>query len=182
MRNVCRMSLRPVPRAARSISTYRSFAPGSPKGILPPPMRSYSKGCLSLVCFALSATLRARRFVCAAFLTTRYASVNLSVRLCATGASLSGRSLKLPNTKEVRGKGFMLGIDIEKDSRSVLEAAINRANRKNDLCGLLILSSGPDTLRLLPPYVITDAEIGQGMEILTELLSLIIGFSVSKSF
>jgi acetylornithine/N-succinyldiaminopimelate aminotransferase len=36
--------------------------------------------------------------------------------------------------------------------------------------GLLMLSAGPKTLRFLPPYIISDAEIGQGLAILKEVL------------
>jgi len=78
---------------------------------------------------------------------------------------------QIPKVKEVRGVGFMIGIDIETDSRLVLENAIKRAGSKKDNCGLLMLSSGPNTLRLLPPYSLTDSEIGQGIDILRESLS-----------
>ena len=35
---------------------------------------------------------------------------------------------------------------------------------------LLILSAGPNVVRLLPPYIVTAAEINQAVEILEELL------------
>jgi acetylornithine/N-succinyldiaminopimelate aminotransferase len=75
---------------------------------------------------------------------------------------------KHPLVKEVRGRGLMIGIDIENDAWSILEKAIARADEKK--CGLLILSAGEKTLRLLPPYVISDGEIEQGLEMLRELL------------
>jgi acetylornithine/N-succinyldiaminopimelate aminotransferase len=73
-----------------------------------------------------------------------------------------------PAIKEVRGRGLMIGIDIDRDAWPVLEKAIARASEKNR--GLLILSAGQKTLRLLPPLVISDSEIEQGLEILREIL------------
>jgi len=67
-----------------------------------------------------------------------------------------------PAVQEVRGRGMMIGIDIDREAWPVLEAGI--AN------GILILSAGPKTLRLLPPYTISDSEIDQGLEILKKLL------------
>ena len=67
-----------------------------------------------------------------------------------------------PAVQEVRGRGLMIGIDIDRDAWPVLEAAIAR--------GLLILPAGQKTLRLLPPYTITDSEIEQGLEILKKLI------------
>ena len=71
--------------------------------------------------------------------------------------------------KEVRGRGLMIGIDIDKDAWPILEKAIARADEKN--CGLLILSAGQKTLRLLPPLVISDSEIEQGLEMLYEIIN-----------
>jgi acetylornithine/N-succinyldiaminopimelate aminotransferase len=68
----------------------------------------------------------------------------------------------------VRGRGLMIGIDIDRNAWPVLEAGIARAEENN--CGLLILSAGEKTLRLLPPYIISDNEIEQGLEILLKLL------------
>jgi acetylornithine/N-succinyldiaminopimelate aminotransferase len=73
-----------------------------------------------------------------------------------------------PAVREVRGRGLMIAIDIDRVAWPVLEAAIARAAQKD--CGLLILSAGEKTLRLLPPYIISDSEIDQGLEIVRELL------------
>jgi acetylornithine/N-succinyldiaminopimelate aminotransferase len=74
----------------------------------------------------------------------------------------------LPQVKEVRGRGLLIGIDIDKDAWPLLEKAIARADEKN--CGLLILSAGQKTLRLLPPLVISDSEIEQELEMLYEII------------
>jgi len=73
--------------------------------------------------------------------------------------------------KEVRGRGMMIGFDIEGKAWSLLEAGIERANTENKN-GLLMLSSGASTLRLLPPFIISDGEIDHGLEIIGELLNI----------
>jgi len=78
------------------------------------------------------------------------------------------RAWKHPLVQEVRGRGLMIGIDIDRDAWPVLEAGIARAEENR--CGLLLLSAGQKTLRLLPPYTLNDSEIEQGLEILRELL------------
>ncbi|MDR0503075.1 MAG: acetylornithine/succinylornithine family transaminase [Treponema sp.] len=72
-----------------------------------------------------------------------------------------------PKVKQIRAKGLMIGIDIEGEARPLLEAAIARANKQP---GLLMLCAGANTLRLLPPYIISDSEIEQGLLIMNELL------------
>ncbi|MDR2702454.1 MAG: aspartate aminotransferase family protein [Spirochaetaceae bacterium] len=78
---------------------------------------------------------------------------------------------KHPRIREVRSRGLMLGIDIDTDARQILEAAaMGTVSGLSENPGLLILSSGAGTLRFLPPYIISDAEIDQGLEILKEAL------------
>jgi len=86
------------------------------------------------------------------------------------GDLLKSAIKQLPNVKEVRGIGLMIGLDIEGNAWPVLEAGIARADLGKDQCGLLMLSAGNNTLRLLPPYVLTDSEIEQGAAMLSELL------------
>jgi acetylornithine/N-succinyldiaminopimelate aminotransferase len=82
----------------------------------------------------------------------------------------SVKAWKHPAIQELRGRGLMTGIDIAFDAWPLLEAAIARADKKE--CGILMLSAGPKTLRLLPPYTISDAEIDQGLAILKECLDV----------
>jgi len=74
-----------------------------------------------------------------------------------------------PAVQEVRGRGLMVAIDIDRDAWPVLEAAVARSNKNN--CGLLLLSAGQKTLRLLPPYIISDSEIEEGLRIINEQLT-----------
>jgi len=87
------------------------------------------------------------------------------------GEILTTAIRNLPKVKETRGKGFIIGFDVETNARPLLEAAISRADTTKNQCGLLLLSSGTNTIRLLPPYTLNDGEIEQGLGILTELLN-----------
>ncbi|MBQ8381574.1 MAG: aspartate aminotransferase family protein [Clostridia bacterium] len=65
--------------------------------------------------------------------------------------------------KGVRGKGLMLGFQVEGTPADYLKAAAE--------AGLLVLTAGADTIRLLPPLNITDEEIQAGAEILIAVLN-----------
>jgi len=73
-----------------------------------------------------------------------------------------------PKITEIRAKGMMLGVDLSVEAWPVLEAAVARAKTAD--AGLLVLGAGSQTLRLLPPYTITDAEIEKGLAILKIIL------------
>jgi acetylornithine/N-succinyldiaminopimelate aminotransferase len=69
----------------------------------------------------------------------------------------------IPSVKEIRGKGLMLAADIAFQSADIVKKALN--------AGLLILSAGPQTLRFLPPYTISNTEIDEGITILARILA-----------
>lgn len=73
------------------------------------------------------------------------------------------KSWNLPCVKEIRGRGLMIGIQVEGDPKTYLTEA-----SKN---GLLILTAGKDVVRLLPPLTITQSEIDEGLTILKNILS-----------
>jgi acetylornithine/N-succinyldiaminopimelate aminotransferase len=73
-----------------------------------------------------------------------------------------------PRVKEVRGRGLMIALDIEGEAWPLLERGVTMAAAGTP--GLLLLSAGKNTLRLLPPYIIGDAEIERGLELLRGLL------------
>lgn len=75
-------------------------------------------------------------------------------------------SWKHPLVKEVRGMGLMLGIGLSVPPGDLVTACRTRH--------LLTLTAGEDTLRLLPPLVISDAEIDQGLGILCEALDSLV--------
>jgi 4-aminobutyrate aminotransferase-like enzyme len=63
----------------------------------------------------------------------------------------------------VRGVGLIWGIDIAMRAAPIIDAAREM--------GLLMLSAGDHTLRLLPPLTITRAELERGIDILYSVLA-----------
>ncbi len=72
-------------------------------------------------------------------------------------------SWNLPCIKEVRGKGLMIGIDMEQSAAQVQTSCLE--------AGLCISTAGPHVIRFLPPLVISDDEIERGLEILRAVLA-----------
>ena len=66
--------------------------------------------------------------------------------------------------KEVRGKGLILGLQLEQDPTSIVTAARER--------GLLIITCGTNTLRFVPPLIISDEEIEEGLGILEQAMDV----------
>jgi len=64
--------------------------------------------------------------------------------------------------REVRGKGLMIGVEMKFEVKDILLDGI--AN------GLLLLYSGRNILRLLPPLVISESDIATDLEVLDILL------------
>ncbi len=71
-------------------------------------------------------------------------------------------SWNLPCIREVRGKGLMIGIDVEQPAGQIQKACLE--------AGLCISTAGANTLRFLPPLVITDDEIQKGLDVLELVL------------
>jgi len=59
---------------------------------------------------------------------------------------------------EVRGKGLMWGVDLKRDAGAVVTAGLAR--------GLVVNRTSGSVIRLLPAYVITEAEIAEGIALL----------------
>lgn len=77
---------------------------------------------------------------------------------------LSEKLSKKPTVKAVKGIGFMIGIQLS-DEKTLSE---NMAKLREE--GLLVLSAGHDVIRLLPPLIMSKAELAKGMEILEDVL------------
>ncbi|OLE41257.1 MAG: aspartate aminotransferase family protein [Thaumarchaeota archaeon 13_1_20CM_2_39_20] len=65
--------------------------------------------------------------------------------------------------REIRGKGLMIGVEMKFDVKNILFDGI--ANN------LLLLYSGKNILRLLPPLVISESDINKALETLDVILS-----------
>lgn len=70
--------------------------------------------------------------------------------------------MKSPLVKEVRGMGLMLGIAVEAEKRAELVKALMDK-------GVLVLTAGSDTIRLLPPLVITYEELDEALSAMKEV-------------
>ena len=70
---------------------------------------------------------------------------------------------KHPIIREIRGKGLMIGIELKFEVREILMSLIKE--------GILMLYSGRNILRILPPLVITEEEIAKVLERLNLVLT-----------
>ncbi len=78
------------------------------------------------------------------------------------GEELRAVMRRTGRARAVRGLGLMWGMDIVEPAAGVVGRAMD--------AGLLILSAGEYTLRLLPPLVMTRDELREGLECLEEVL------------
>lgn len=77
------------------------------------------------------------------------------------GEYLCSRLLKL-NPQEVRGRGLMVGLDLDCDCKALVEKALQK--------GVLINNTGEHTIRLIPPLVVTKEDINRVVAVISELL------------
>ena len=84
-----------------------------------------------------------------------------AVRL--TGTQLADGLRRLPGVTEVRGRGLLIGAEVDRPAADVVDACRAR--------GLLVGSAGDRTLRLTPPLTIGDAEVEQALAVLGAVLA-----------
>ena len=72
-------------------------------------------------------------------------------------------ALKSPYVSGIRGMGLMIGVGVQGITHKELRDRLMEA-------GLLCLTAGKDTLRLLPPLVITREELDRGLEIMARVM------------
>ncbi len=82
-----------------------------------------------------------------------------------TGAYFKERleALNHPHIREVRGRGLMLGVQLDMPAGPVVQAGYAQ--------GLLLLNAGADVLRLVPPLIISKDEVDIAVERLAAALS-----------
>jgi acetylornithine/N-succinyldiaminopimelate aminotransferase len=78
-----------------------------------------------------------------------------------------------PAIREIRGLGLLIGLGLHADAIPCAEGRTPALELVMRLIenGLLTVPAGPDTLRLLPPLNVTDAEIDEALAILHDTLS-----------
>ncbi len=72
-------------------------------------------------------------------------------------------SLSSPIVSGIRGMGLMIGVGVQGMTHKELKDKLMAA-------GLLCLTAGKDTLRLLPPLSITTEEIDKGLEVMAQVM------------
>ena len=73
--------------------------------------------------------------------------------------------------KDVRGAGVMRGIELSMDAAAIVPAGLKR--------GVVVNRTAENVIRLLPPYVITEAELDEGLDRLDQALGDITGKGVT---
>jgi acetylornithine/N-succinyldiaminopimelate aminotransferase len=64
----------------------------------------------------------------------------------------------------VRGRGLMIGADVDRDAPGIVARALSEEH-------LVINATGPKTLRFVPPLVITEEQIAESLERLSRILA-----------
>ena len=79
------------------------------------------------------------------------------------GEELRALAERTGRVRQVRGVGYMWGMDVMEPASAVIARALD--------AGLLICSAGDHTVRLLPPLAATREELGEGVALLEQVLS-----------
>jgi acetylornithine/N-succinyldiaminopimelate aminotransferase len=74
------------------------------------------------------------------------------------GDQLAALAVRSPKVRAVRGRGLMWGVDVTDPAKDVVGRALEK--------GLILVSAGDHTLRLLPPLVMTRADLVEGVAML----------------
>jgi predicted acetylornithine/succinylornithine family transaminase len=78
------------------------------------------------------------------------------------GAQLAALAARLRRVRAVRGRGLLWGIELKEPVAPFVKLARER--------GLLVATAGPSVVRLIPPLVITPADLARGVTILEGVL------------
>ncbi len=87
----------------------------------------------------------------------------LSENACEVGEYFRDKLKALPEVKEVRGKGLMIGVEFTKDISG--DVKYNAAE-----AGLLLTAVRPSVIRLVPPLNITKADCDKAFNILNKVV------------
>jgi acetylornithine/succinyldiaminopimelate/putrescine aminotransferase len=109
---------------------------------------------------------------CRAALTVLDTIADLRTTMAASSARLFERLNRLADARpavvtEVRGAGLMAGLEVTVDALAVVNAALER--------GRVINRTSSTVLRLLPPYIVTPADVDQAADILDQAIGAVVG-------
>ncbi len=79
------------------------------------------------------------------------------------GAQLEAGLAAIPAVRSVRGKGLLIGAELDRPVGPVVDACREQ--------GLLVLSAGPDVLRLTPPLVVGAGHVDEALGIIEGVLA-----------
>jgi len=79
------------------------------------------------------------------------------------GARLGRLAGAARRVKAVRGRGLLWGLELSEPAAPFVTAARER--------GVLVLTAGPEVIRIIPPLIITEAELERGVVTLEEVLA-----------
>lgn len=87
---------------------------------------------------------------------------------------LQAMAARHPSMGDVRGKGLMIGVEFvhNKATRSADARLRNRIVELAFEHGLLIMGCGANSMRMIPPLVVTRAEVDEGLDIFEHALTL----------
>jgi acetylornithine/N-succinyldiaminopimelate aminotransferase len=88
---------------------------------------------------------------------------NIRARGVELREGLSKLVMKFPFIREIRGEGLILGIELSIDGAPFVQEALRK--------GLLINCTHDFTLRFLPPYLVTRAQVRQFLSLLEQLFA-----------
>jgi predicted acetylornithine/succinylornithine family transaminase len=83
------------------------------------------------------------------------------------GTALEGLKARHPQISDVRGAGLIRGLDIEGDAAAVVASALER--------GLLVNRTANTVLRVLPPFIVTAADIDAAVAALGAAIDAALG-------
>ena len=73
--------------------------------------------------------------------------------------ALAGRD----DVAEVRGKGLMIGVELRRDAKPIVRALLER--------GVVANATAGTVLRIIPPLILSEAEVDEGIAVLKEVLA-----------
>jgi acetylornithine/succinyldiaminopimelate/putrescine aminotransferase len=79
----------------------------------------------------------------------------LLARVLELGERLAAGLAELPGTGDVHGRGLMLGVEVEGAPGVVRRALLEER--------LVLNATGPTTVRLLPPLIVTEAQVDDAL-------------------
>ncbi|HEX6484656.1 MAG TPA: [LysW]-lysine hydrolase, partial [Ktedonobacteraceae bacterium] len=141
------------------------IAGGVPMGVICPGSRVMESGRITRGVHG--STFGGNPLACAAALATLdiIEQESLPERAAALGehALERLRAVRTPLIREVRGRGLLLGIELTRRAQPYLEKLTEQ--------GVIALLAGQNVIRLLPPLVITDEQLGRVLDVVEEVVT-----------